>query len=429
MIGEHIHQFATQLWPIPRSITGDGVRQTLDLIKEHIPSLVIHEVPSGTRAFDWTVPMEWAVNDAWIKTPNGEKICEFKKNALHLVGYSTPLQKTLSFAELNSHLYSLPEQRNAIPYVTSYYDERWGFCLTQEQRNNLPDGQYEVCIDTKLFPGSLTYGEVIIPGDTNKEVFLSTYICHPSMANNELSGPTVTTFLAKWLLSLENRRYTYRIVFIPETIGSITYLSRNVDLLKERVIAGFNVTCVGDDRAYSFLPSRNGNTLSDIVGKHVLHAIDNDYIEYTWADRGSDERQYCAPLIDLPIASIMRSKYYTYPEYHTSLDNLTDVVTPTGLEGGYNVLRLSIEAIERNKYPLIKVLGEPQLGRRGLRPTLTTNTVDRDVYLISHLITWSDGRSSLIEIANMFDCPVWDIYPVVDRLVALNLIDLLDNRL
>ena len=334
MIGNEIHDFARQLWPINRSITGDGVRETLARIKTHIPNLAIHEVPSGTPVFDWTVPKEWRVNSAWIKTPSGEKICEFSKSNLHLVGYSTPIHKTMSLNELQSHLYSLPEQRNAIPYITSYYKERWGFCLTEEQRESLNDGEYEVFIDSELFDGSLTYGDAKFEGDTEEEVLLSTYVCHPSLANNELSGPTVVTYLAKWIASLKRRRYTYRLVFIPETIGSITYLSRNIDVLKNSIVAGFNVSCVGDDRNYSFLPSRRGDTLSDIVAKHVLGSLNKNYVRYQWTDRGSDERQYCAPLIDLPIASIMRTKYGEYDEYHTSLDDLETVVTPSGLGGG-----------------------------------------------------------------------------------------------
>ena len=205
-------------------------------------------------------------------------------------------------------MYSLPGQPHAIPYVTSYYEERWGFCLSEYERKTLIEGDYEVFIDSELFDGSLTYGELLIPGSSENEIFLSTYVCHPSMANNELSGPTVTAFLAKWIESLDDRRFSYRIVFIPETIGSITYLSKNIDVMKRNVVAGFNVSCVGDDRAYSFVPSRNGSTISDDVGRHVLKWIDKDFVEYKWADRGSDERQYCAPHVDLPIATLARTK-------------------------------------------------------------------------------------------------------------------------
>ena len=329
-------------------------------------------------------------------------------------------------AGLQDYLYSLPNQPNAIPYITSYYKERWGFCISHEERLQLEDGIYEIHIDSELFDGSLTYGELLIRGESSTEVFISTYICHPSMANNELSGPCVTTFLAKKLKNLGRTKYSYRIIFIPETIGSITYLSKNIDHLKKSVIAGFNVSCVGDDRDYSYLPSRNGNTLSDLVAKHVLKYTCSTFKSYTWGDRGSDERQYCAPGVDLPIASIMRTKYGEYPEYHTSLDNLISVVTPEGLDGGYNALWKSIEAIERHCYPLMTVLCEPQLGKRGLYPTLSTKASGAEVRLIMDLITWSDGTRSLIEIAELCGSPVWELYPIVEKLSRYNLMDLLE---
>ena len=416
MLGEEIHALATRLWGVHRSLTGDGVRETLSILKQSVlPSLTLHEVPSGTKVFDWTVPKEWRVRDAYILTPSGRKICDFKENNLHLVGYSSPVRQRLSLSELNQHLYSLPEQPNAIPYITSYYAERWGFCLTQQQRDQLPEGTYEVVVDSELFDGNLTYGEFILSGATREEVFLSTYICHPSMANNELSGPTVTAYLGRWLAS-QPRKYTYRIVFIPETIGSITYLSKHLDWLKKHVIAGFNVSCVGDDRAYSYLPSRKGDTLSDAVAKHVLRWIAPSYSSYDWSERGSDERQYCAPGVDLPIASIMRTKYGMYPEYHTSFDDLISVVTPQGLEGGYNALKLAIEAIERQCRPKATVLGEPQLGKRGLYPTLSTKNSGKEVRLMMDLITWSDGDHTLLEIADKCKAPVWELYPILDKL-------------
>lgn len=426
MIGQHIYELAQKLWPINRSLTGDGVRQTLKMIQNEVPELEIFEVPSGTQVFDWVIPKEWHVNDAYIMTPSGKKICDFKKNNLHLVGYSVPVSLKISLAGLQDYLYSLPNQPNAIPYITSYYKERWGFCISHEERLQLEDGIYEIHIDSELFDGSLTYGELLIRGESSTEVFISTYICHPSMANNELSGPCVTTFLAKKLKNLGRTKYSYRIIFIPETIGSITYLSKNIDHLKKSVIAGFNVSCVGDDRDYSYLPSRNGNTLSDLVAKHVLKYTCSTFKSYTWGDRGSDERQYCAPGVDLPIASIMRTKYGEYPEYHTSLDNLISVVTPEGLDGGYNALWKSIEAIERHCYPLMTVLCEPQLGKRGLYPTLSTKASGAEVRLIMDLITWSDGTRSLIEIAELCGSPVWELYPIVEKLSRYNLMDLLE---
>lgn len=427
MIGRQIHDLCAQLFKINRSITGDGVRETLNALKKFIPDLTITEVPTGTSVFDWTIPKEWRVNDAYIISPNGNKICSFKENNLHLVGYSTPIHTKLNLSELQNNLHSLPDQPTAIPYVTSYYQERWGFCLTQQQRNSLDDGEYEVFIDSELFAGSLTYGELLIKGETDKEIFISTYICHPSMANNELSGPTVATFIANWLSSRPNNRYSYRFVFIPETIGSIAYLSTNKDHLKANVYAGFNVTCIGDNRDYSYLPSRNGKTLSDEVAKHVLKHICPTYKSYKWADRGSDERQYCSPGIDLPIASIMRTKYGKYDEYHTSLDDLVNVVTPEGLDGGFNALKIAIETLEENKYPKINVYGEPQLGKRGLYPTLSTKSSAIELRLMMDFITWSDGSKSMLEIAEICDVPIWSLYPIVKKLNQHGLLSLLEE--
>jgi aminopeptidase-like protein len=427
MIGSQIHQLAKILWPINRSLTGDGVRQTLKIIQDEVPELKVVEVPSGTQVFDWTIPKEWRVSDAYIVTPSGTKICDFWKNNLHLVGYSTPVKLKLKLSELQEHLHSLSDQPNAIPYITSYYKERWGFCLTHDERLSLEDGVYDVCIESQLFDGSLTYGEILIQGESAKEVFISTYICHPSMANNELSGPCVTTYLAKAVKELKYRKYSYRFAFIPETIGSIAYLSKNLTYLKSNVFAGFNVSCVGDNRDYSYLPSRQGNTISDEIAKHVLKYICPDFKSYTWGDRGSDERQYCAPGIDLPIASIMRTKYGMYDEYHTSLDDLMSVVTADGLEGGFNSIWKSLEAIEKNCFPQITVLCEPQLGKRGLYPTLSTKTSGAEVKLMMDLITWSDGTRSLIQIADLCESPVWELYPIVEKLTSHQLMVLLDN--
>ena len=423
MIGQEIHKFASELWPINRSLTGAGVRETLQRIKKHIPNLKVEEIPSGKNVFDWVVPKEWAVNEAYLLSPSGQKLCDFSENNLHLLGYSTPFEGEVNFQDLKQHLYTLPDQPDAIPYITSYYKERWGFCLTQKQFDKLEDGKYYVRIDTKLFDGVLNFGELLIKGKSLKEVFISTYVCHPSMANNELSGPTVVTFLAKWLAEIKELEYSYRIVFIPETIGSITYLSLHHKQLKKNVFSGFNVSCVGDDRAYSYLPSRNGNTLSDQVAKHVLSNMSSNYKSYSWFDRGSDERQYCAPGIDLPIASIMRTKYGQYPEYHTSLDDLKKVVTPKGLNGGYWALRRAIEAIEKNKTYRVTVLCEPQMGKRGLYPTLSTKKSDEQTRLMMDIISLCDGKSSLIEIAEILQVPIWSLYKLVDTLVSHDLLE------
>jgi aminopeptidase-like protein len=423
MIGDELHALARELWPFHRSLTGDGVRRTLQLIRDrHLPDLVLHEVPSGTPAFDWVVPQEWRVREAYIVAPGGRRICDVAVNNLHLVAYSRPVRAQLTRGELDEHLHSLPDRPDAIPFVTAYYKEYWGFCLSHRERESLEEGVYTVVVDTELFDGALTFGELVIAGDTSDEILLSTYVCHPSMANNELSGVVVSTFLARWLQSLPSRRHTYRILFVPETIGSLTYLSRHLDWLKAHVVAGFVVTCIGDDRAYSFLPSRNGQTRSDQVARHVLRWTDPGYTSYRWIDRGSDERQYCAPGVDLPIASIMRSKYDTYPEYHTSLDDLVRVVTPNGLQGGYSVLQRAIESLERYCRPKVTVFGEPQLGRRGLYRDVSTPSNVAETTLILGLVTWADGTKSLIDIADECGVPVWELYPLVDALVQHGLL-------
>jgi aminopeptidase-like protein len=422
MIGHEIYTLAETLWPINRSITGEGVRQTLKLIKTYLPDLKVMVFKSGTNVFDWTVPKEWRVNSAYIRTPSGKKICDFYKNNLHLVGYSRPYSGVLDLEELKGFLHTLPDQPNAIPYVTSYYQDRWGFCLTEEQFSSLEDGDYEVHIDTELFDGEMNYAELKIKGKSKQEIFLSTYVCHPSMANNELSGPTVLTYLARWLLSKKDLNYSYRIIFIPETIGSIAYLSKNYIEMKRNVFAGFNISCIGDNRCYSYLPSRLGNTISDEIARHVLKWIAPDYKSYNWFDRGSDERQYCSPGIDLPIASIMRSKYGEYPEYHTSLDDLKNVVTPEGLDGGFHALRRAIEALEKNKKFKLTVLCEPQMGKRGLYPTLSKKNSVKDVKLMMDFMSMCDGMLSLLEIAVLLDMPIWELYPTVDMLKEHNLI-------
>lgn len=418
--GQAMHELAARLFPICRSITGAGVRQTLTHLREYIP-LVIHEVPTGTPVLDWTVPKEWNIRDAYIQDEHGVKVVDFQQNNLHVVSYSVPVDRVMSHEELQPHLHSLEAQPDAIPYVTSYYKEQWGFCLSHNQRKRLAPGKYRVVIDSDLRDGSLTYAELIVPGQRRSEVFISTYVCHPSMANNELSGPVVTTMLARWVLQ-QPRRYTYRFVFVPETIGSLTYLSRNLEVLRQNVIAGFNVTCIGDDRAYSYLPSRAGSTLADRAALAVLKGRHPQFIRYTFLDRGSDERQYCSPGVDLPVASIMRSKYREYPEYHTSLDNL-ELVTPSGLQGGFSALRECLELIERNAVYRTTCLGEPQLGKRGLYPALGTRDSHRHVANLLNVLAYADGSHDLIELSEILGIPVFELYPIVDQLVSAGLLE------
>lgn len=421
LVGQQIYDFAASIKNFPRSITGNGVRQTLQAIKTVLPDLKIIEVPSGTKVFDWEVPDEWEVIEAFVINPKGEKILDFFENNLHLIGYSSSFSGKLSLSELQEHLHSLPDLPNAIPYVTSYYKDLWGFCISHESRLQLEEGDYFVNIETKKIQGSLTYGELILKGEIKKEIFFSTYICHPVMANNELSGPSVLTYVTKFIENLVDKRYTYRIVFIPETIGSITYLSQNLTKLKTNVVAGFNLTCIGDNRAYSFLPSRIGNTLSDQVARHILKFSVEEFTEYDWRTRGSDERQYCYPGIDLPVASIMRSKYGTYPEYHTSLDDLGTVVTAEGLNGGYEVILSIIKALERNFTIKSKTLCEPAMSKRNLYPTLSKRYTQYDHRVLLDVLYWADGTNTLLDIADILNISIFDVISLCETLVENSL--------
>jgi len=409
--GDEFYLWAKDLFPICRSLTGEGVRETLRYINNLIPRLTIKEVNSGTNAFDWTVPDEWMIKDAYVMNEFGEKIIDFKKNNLHIVGYSEAKDEWISFEELNKHLHSLPELPNAIPYVTSYYKKTWGFCLCDSDRLKIKKGRYRVYIDSCHFKGKMNYGELLIKGRSQEEILLSTYICHPSMANNELSGPIIAAALCRWLLNNKNLKYSYRILFLPETIGAIYYLSVNREYMTKWTKAGFVLTCMGDDKNFSLLQTKYQNTYIDKLAKHVLNKISPNYKSYHFKERGSDERQYSSPGIDIPVISIMRSKYGEYPEYHTSMDNL-DFISPKGLGGSYDVMKIIIEALENDCNPVATKLCEPQMSKRNLYSSigLRSNRQQIETRQLMDLLAFADGKNDLIDIANLLDVPVWNLY-------------------
>ncbi len=425
LIGNKMYALAAELFPICRSITGEGVRKTLNRLKKDIPEISLFEVESGTKVFDWIVPNEWKIEEAYVEDSEGIRIIDFKNNNLHLVGYSTPIDSVITLEELDRHLYSLKEHPGWIPYVTSYYKEGWGFCVSQKQRDNLKPGNYHVVIKSELFKGSLTYAELLIPGETEKEIFLSTYVCHPSMANNELSGPVVQLELANWLLNCKKRKYSYRMIWIPETIGSITYLSRNLASMKKNIIAGYNLSCVGDDKAISYVASKKEDTLADIAAKNVLHFCAPDYKYYSYLHRGSDERQYNAPGVDLPVCSVCCSKYHEYPEYHTSADDMS-FISPKGLQRAFDIYKAIIEAIEHNTKYRVNCYCEPQLGPRGLYPTESFNRSSMSVQDMMNFIAYADGTLDLFGISKIIDCPVDKLHEIALKLKEADLFSEVD---
>lgn len=420
-VGNRMYALAEKLFPICRSITGNGFRSSLEILREVVPEINVFEVPSGTPVFDWVIPKEWNIRGGGIYRLNGETVIDFKETNLHIMGYSLPINKVISREELLEHIYTQPEQPDWIPYVTSYYKERWGFCMTENQKRNLKDKSYKVIIDSDFKEGSLTYGELIIPGKSKEEVLLTSYLCHPSMANNELSGPVVLVELMKYVQQLKKRRYTYRFVINPETIGSLTYCSRNLEVLKKNVKAGFVLSCVGDNRTYSYIETKYANTLADRVIQNVLKFHYPDYKRYSFLKRGSDERQYNSAGIDLPVCGFCRTKYGEYPEYHTSADNM-DLITPEGLQGAYDVMVKVIDTLENNYHYQIVCKGEPQLGKRGLYPTISQKGTYDAVRAMTHFIAYADGKNDLIEISNIIGVPTPDLIRIKDKLFENNLL-------
>ncbi len=396
--GNEMYSLMQELYPICRSITGDGVRQTLNILKKDIP-LEVHEVASGTEVFDWTVPKEWNIKDAYVKNSKGERIIDFKQSNLHVLNYSVPIQKKVSLGELKEHLFTLPEHPDWIPYRTSYYNENWGFCISHNQFAALKEDTYEVSVDSSLENGHLTYGEYYIEGETSDEVLISIHICHPSLCNDNLSGIVLAVSLAKYL-SQKSLRYSYRFLFIPGTIGSITWLSLNESRVS-RIKYGLVVVCVGDSGKFTYKKTRQQNADIDRIVKHVLRYSDNDFEIIDFFPYGYDERQYCSPGFDLPVGCLMRTPHGQFPEYHTSADNL-DFVTPENLAISLSRYLAVLNIIENNKkYLNQNPKCEPQLGKRGLYKKIGGQDDDSEAFQLAMLwvLNLSDGKNSLMDIS------------------------------
>jgi len=424
---QELEGYFDRLWPITRSLTGNGNRESLKILQELIP-LELHEVASGTACLDWNVPPEWNIRDAYVKDSSGEKVIDYQENNLHILGYSAPFQGKLNLRELKEHLYTMPDHPDWIPYLTSYYKERWGFCLTHRALNELKEDTYEIYIDSSLNQdGHMTYGDLILPGSTSKEVLFSTYICHPSMANNELSGPLVTAFIYKALKNIQNRKYTYRFVFIPETIGSIYYLSKHGSSLKEELEAGFVVTCIGDSGKFTYKQSRAENSLTNRAAIASLNG--QEHVVEAFFPLGSDERQYCSPGFNLPVGSLMRTRYHQYPEYHTSADDKS-FISFEAMQGSVEQYMKTIRLLEKNAfYVNTSPLGEPQLGKRGLYPSLGSQRDQKEkVESMMWALNYSDGNHDLIDIVKRSGLDSDSICDAVEKLLEHGLLKIQLNE-
>ena len=412
------------LFPINRSITGKGIVKTLKIIQDNFPMLNIKKVKSGTKSFDWKIPEEWNIKNAYILDKHNNKIIDFNNNNLHIIGYSIPVNKTLNKDQLLKKIFSLKNQPKAIPYITSYYKKTWGFCCSHIQKKHITknyktNDKFKVFIDSNFNKsGQLNYGELVLPGESSQEILISTYVCHPSMANNELSGPIVAMALIDYFKKKKLKK-TLRFLFIPETIGSIVYLSKNLDRLKKNVIGGFNLTCIGDEKNHSCMLTKNENTASDesILESYKKLKI-KKYKVYSFLERGSDERQYNSPGVDLNIASIFRTKYGEYPEYHTSLDNFK-VVTYKGIFGGYSVAKKAIEILSKKIIPKYIYLCEPQMGRRKLYANVTSKYKNKKIQQYMDFLQYSDGINTIEKIAKKIKINKKKIIKIY-RLLKLN---------
>jgi aminopeptidase-like protein len=401
-LGRHLHDCAADLYPICRSITGDGVRETLRRLGLVAP-VTLHEVPSGTPVFDWAVPREWNVRDAYVKNSRGERVIDFQESNLHLVNYSVPFRGRMTLDALRPHLFTLPDRPDWIPYRTSYYSELWGFCLSQRKLEALPDGEYEVCVDSSLEPGSLTYGECHLPGESTDEVLITCHVCHPSLANDNLSGIAIAAYLARHLAQLA-LRYSYRFLFIPGTLGSITWLARN-EAIVPKIRHGLVLACLGDAGSFTYKKSRRGNAAIDRAATHVLRHLGEHKIE-EFSPYGYDERQFCSPGFNLPVGRLSRTPHGQFPEYHTSGDNL-EFIRPSHLAASFAACLAILDVLENDRtYLSQNPKCEPQLGKRGLYHTLggLAQSPENEMAML-WLLNLADGEHSLLDVAERSGVP------------------------
>lgn len=428
--GKRAYSICGELFPICRSITGDGVRETHDIIRKYIPELKTFEIPSGTQVFDWVVPDEWNIKDAYVADEDGSRLIDFQRNNLHVVGYSEPIDAYMTWKELEPHIYTQSGQPDVIPYVTSYYGRRWGFCVSENEKLRLEaelgNRSLHVVIDSTLKPGSLTYSECILPGESKKEILITTYTCHPSMANNECSGPALSTVLVEWLKQRKNR-YTYRFIFIPEHIGAVAYICQHMNELKKNTVAGFCLSCVGDDNNYSYIETRYGDSVTDRVVDNIFQYSDWKYDKYSYLKRGSDEDRFNAPGVDIPMVGICRSKYGCFSEYHTSADNMS-YVSPEGFAGAFEVMRRSIELFERNYIYRMTCYCDPQLGKRGLYPTISQKDSYGKLAAMMNFIAYADGTNDLLDVSEKIQVSALELADIADKLESFNLVEKLSKR-
>jgi len=392
--------FAKKIYPYNRSIVSKEVLKTLKIIKSEVKSLKIHKIKSSTKVYDWKIPKEWKVKSAKILDLKGNVIVDYNRNNLHLVSHSTPINQIIKINDLRKKIFYLKKLPNAIPYRTFYYKKDWGFCISYKQFKKMRDTKYKVIIESKLAEGYLRYGEIFLKGKSDKEIIFTTNICHPALGNNETSGMVVLTFLAKYL-SQKNNKYSYRFLFLPETIGSLAYIKKNFINLKKKLLFGFNCVCVGDERRYSLLESKNKNSNSFYFAKKTLIDLNKKFKIFSWLKRGSDERQFSAPNINLDFSSLMRSKYAEYKEYHTSLDNLKDVVTEKGLQGSLKMYQKLVELIEEENFPKSKFIGEPFLSKRKIYPKVGGNIHSKEIRNIVNYLSFCDGFTPSKKIVEM----------------------------